>query len=119
MTKEQLSKLTSLRREVTRTKKRLAELKRKASTNSQSITAMQAAENALKNYLDETLKESAALLEYIESINDGSIREIFMLRYYDGIRPWQKIAFMVGEYDESYVRKKHDSFLKQESGSPR
>ncbi len=119
MTKEQLSRLTSLRREATRTKKRLAELKRKASANQQSILAMQAAENALKKYLDEALQESAALLEYIESIDDSSIREIFMLRYYDGIRPWQKIAFMVGEYDESYVRKKHDAFLKQKSDSPR
>ena len=112
MTKERLSKLSTLKREVQRTKKRLAELKGAASPNVQSKEAIKHAERALEEYLTESSSEAQALLEYIKSIDDTSLREIFMLRYYDGVRSWQRIAFMIGEYDESYVRKKHDRFLK-------
>ena len=112
MTKERLSKLSTLKREVQRTKKRLAELKDAASPNVQSKEAIKHAERALEEYLTESSSEAQALLEYIKSIDDTSLREIFMLRYYDGVRSWQRIAFMIGEYDESYVRKKHDRFLK-------
>ena len=112
MTKERLSKLSVLKRETERTKRRIAELKHQASDNRQSKQAMKAAEKSLEKYLDESANESAALLEYIEGIEDCALREIFMLRYYDGVRSWQKIAFMVGEYEESYVRRKHDRYLK-------
>mgnify|MGYP004641125787 CR=1 FL=1 len=42
------------------------------------------------------------------------VRELFMLRYVDGVRSWQRIAFLAGEHDESYVRRKHDWYIKKE-----
>ena len=103
MTKERLSNLSVLRREITRTKKRLAKLPH--SPNSAEHRAK------LEQYLSKAEKEAALLLNYINSIEDFSVKEIFMLRYYDGVRSWQRIAFMVGEHDESYVRRKHNKHL--------
>ena len=68
---------------------------------------------ALEKYLADAENEAKLLLDYINSIEDFSVKEIFMLRYYDGVRPWQKVAFMAGEYDESYVRRKHNKQLRK------
>ena len=111
MTKERLEKLASLRREIARTNERLRELKATRATSARYKAIISSTESALENYLAEAESETSALLEYIESIEDRKMRELFMLRYYDGIRSWQRIAFMVGEYDESYIRKKHNSYL--------
>ncbi len=113
MTKERLEKLASLKREIKRTEARLKEQKALASNYPQHAQAIKATEAALEKYVAEAEGEAAALLEYIEGIDDRDIRELFMLRYYDGIRSWQRIAFMVGEYDESYIRKKHNAYLRK------
>jgi len=49
--------------------------------------------------------------EYINSIDDSETRRIFTLHYINGWS-WQKVAFGVNGYDESYPRKKHDRYLK-------
>lgn len=115
VTKERLSRLSSLRREVTRTKRRLAELaaQREKQQSCAAEAAYTAACGALERYLCEIHTEEVALLGYIQKIEDAELRELFMLRYYDGIRSWQRIAFLAGEHDESYVRRKHNAYLKR------
>ena len=117
VTKERLARLATLRREVTRTKKRLAELeerREKRQTRAVEI-AYTAAHGALERYLCEMHTEEAELLGYIQRIEDAEVRELFMLRYYDDVRSWQHIAFLMGEHDESYVRRKHNAYLKRET----
>ena len=112
MTKSRLDSLRILKREITRTKERLDKLKsvqKITETHSEKITLV---ENALKGYLQDAEKEALELITYIENIQEPKIKEIFMLRYFDGVRSWQKIAFSTGEYDESYVRRLHNAYLK-------
>ena len=115
VTKERLARLATLRREVTRTKKRLAELEeRREKRQTQAVEiAYTAAHGALERYLCEMHTEEAELLGYIQRIEDAEVRELFMLRYYDDVRSWQHIAFLMGEHDESYVRRKHNAYLKR------
>ncbi|MBQ5390203.1 MAG: hypothetical protein IIU58_04770 [Clostridia bacterium] len=119
ITRERLSRLTVLRREVTRTKRRLAQLRNSRDKEIQGKAYEMAYGRALaafERYLTKLQTEEAELLLYIETIEDASMRELLMLRYYDGIRPWQRVAFLMGEHDESYVRRKHDAFWKKVSG---
>lgn len=116
MTAEKLSTLPSLRREISRTKRRLADMARQLekAKGDMALEAAIAAERALlEGYLLSAKREEAELISYIKSIDDAEVREIFMLRYFDGIRSWQRIAFHVGEHDESYVRRKHSKYLKK------
>lgn len=113
MTKERLEKLRSLKREIERTKKRIELLKSDGTKTLKSAKRLKKICDILEYYVDEASKEAKALLEYIMGIEDSTIREIFMLRYYDGIGSWQKIAFEMGEYDESLVRRRHNAYLKK------
>ena len=70
--------------------------------------------DALMDYLRAAEAEEALLIRYIEEIPDSDVRELFMLRYVDGVRSWQRIAFLAGEHDESYVRRKHDRYINKE-----
>ena len=112
MTKEKLEGLRALRREITRTKKRMAKIRQNGLKSKQSAAALTRLDALLKKYYDELCSEAADITEYIKSIEDATVREIFMLRYLDGVNTWQKIAFEMGEYDESFVRKKHNAYLK-------
>ena len=112
MTKSRLDSLRVLKREIVRTKERLDKLKalpKITKTDSERINLI---ENALKGYLHDAEEEALNLVKYIENIPDPKTKEIFMLRYFDGTRSWQKIAFSVGEHDESYVRRLHNAYLK-------
>ena len=113
MTKEKLEGLCSLRREITRTKKRIAKIRQNGLKSRQSSAALAKLELSLEKYYAELCNEAAEITEYIKNIKDATVREIFMLRYLDGIGTWQKIAFEMGEYDESFVRKKHNAYLKK------
>ena len=113
MTATRLSGLHILRREITRTKKRLAALKNQKCQSAPTKRAIKNLEQKLEEYLIKSNEEAAELLNYISSIDDLTVREIFMLRYYDGMRSWQRIAFNVGEHDESFVRRKHNAYLKK------
>lgn len=55
----------------------------------------------------------AEIEAYINRIEDSGIRHIFKLYYIDGFS-WQKVAFEIGGYDESWPRKKHDRYLAAE-----
>lgn len=49
--------------------------------------------------------------KFISEIPDSLTRQIFQLRYIDGLT-WQRIAFKIGKYEESYPRKLiHDKYL--------
>ncbi len=116
MTREKLLSLSSLRREIGRTKRRLATMDRQAerARDDNVLSAAIAAERELLyTYLLKVKKEESELIDYVNSIEDASIREIFMLRYFDGVRTWQRVAFLSGEHDESYVRRKHNDYLKK------
>lgn len=53
--------------------------------------------------------------EFIANIPDSETRRIFSYKYIDGtVKPsWQWIAFKIGKYDESYPRRKHNTYLKK------
>ena len=113
MTKERLEKLPALNREIERISRRITALEDKNSKACRSVKALRTAREALESYTEKANEEAAELVQYIETIEDPGVREIFMLRYYDGIRSWQRIAFLVGEHYESYVRRKHNDYLQR------
>lgn len=116
VTKEQLGKLCSLKREIARAKRRLARLENKLTRGQMDAELYAEAmrtQAALRAYLIGAQTEETRLIRYIDSIPDSDIRELFMLRYVDGIRSWQRIAFLAGEHDESYVRRRHNAYLKK------
>lgn len=128
MTKKELSQLYWLNREIERDKERLRELESAAQPGAQKITGMPsgagvsdkignyAAEIAdLRGIIDANISrcfyELNRLNRYISSIDDSQMRLILSLRYVNGLS-WQQVAFSMGETDESYPRRKHNSFLK-------
>lgn len=128
MTKKELSQLYWLNREIERDKERLRELESAAQPGAQKITGMPsgagvadkignyAAEIAdLKGIIDANISrcfyELNRLNRYIASVDDSQMRLILSLRYVNGLS-WQQVAFSMGETDESYPRRKHNSFLK-------
>jgi len=130
MTKQELSQLYYLNREIEHLKDRITELECIATSSTSRITGMPhatdisdkvgkyAAEIAdLKELLDLNLKkcfyELNRLNRYIESIEDSEMRMILSLRYINGLS-WQQVAFSIGEHDEQYPRRKHNKFLKYE-----
>ena len=116
MDKARLSRLCGLRREITRSRRRIAALESKINRGEADealLAALRDTHAALTDYLHAAQNEEALLIRYIEDIPDSDVRELFMLRYVDGVRSWQRIAFLVGEHDESYVRRKHNRYLKK------
>ena len=119
MDKARLKRLVGLRREITRTRQRIAaaENRLKQAADDAEAAALRALladkRDALMDYLRAAEAEEALLIRYIEEIPDSDVRELFMLRYVDGVRSWQRIAFLAGEHDESYVRRKHDRYIKE------
>lgn len=129
MTKQELSQLYYLNREIVQLQNRISELECLASSCTSKITGMPTtlgvvdklanyvAEIAdLKNLLDLSLKrcfyELNRLNRYIQGIEDSEMRMILSLRYVNGLC-WQQIAFSIGETDEQYPRKKHNKFLEK------
>ena len=120
MDKARRKRLVGLRREITRTRQRIAaaENRLKQAADDAEAAALRALladkRDALMDYLRAAEAEEALLIRYIEEIPDSDVRELFMLRYVDGVRSWQRIAFLAGEHDESYVRRKHDRYINKE-----
>ena len=129
MTKKELSQLYYLKKEIKEQQKRLEELETEATSCTSKITGMphgmgindkiskyavQIAD--LKGLLDLNLKkcfyELNCINRFIESVEDSEMRMILTLRYIQNLS-WQKGAFAIGEYDEQYPRRKHNTFLKR------
>jgi hypothetical protein len=127
MTKQELSQLYYLNREIEQLQARINELETIATSCSSQITGMPhgsgisdkigeyAAEIAdLKNLLSLNLQkcfyELNRLNRFINSVEDSEMRQILTYRYISGLT-WQQIAFNIGEHDEQYLRRKHNRFL--------
>ncbi|WP_346920776.1 RNA polymerase subunit sigma-24 [Clostridium sp. UBA7339] len=129
MTKQELSQLYYLNREIEHLKDRITELECIATSSTSRITGMPhatdisdkvgkyAAEIAdLKELLDLNLKkcfyELNRLNRYIESIEDSEMRMILSLRYINGLS-WEQVAASISPYASGEsVRKSHERFLK-------
>ena len=128
MTKNELSQLYDLNREITQQKRRIAELESASTNCNAKITGMPhasgvadkvgeyAAEMAdLKCIIELNMQrcwyELNKLNRYIASVPDSEMRQILSLRYISGLT-WQQVACGLGETDESYPRRKHNAFLK-------
>ena len=66
-------------------------------------------ERRLKRKLDELMDERARIEEYIESIDNATIRMILRLRYINGLG-WNQIGNELG-YSERQVRRKHAQWI--------
>ncbi|MBE7053731.1 MAG: hypothetical protein E7391_05580 [Ruminococcaceae bacterium] len=65
----------------------------------------------IKNRRKKCLLDQRRIENFISTISDSQMRMIISLRYINGLS-WQQVAFEMGEFDESYPRKKHNKFLK-------
>lgn len=127
MTKKELSRLYWLKKEIAWQKQKLKELQARAEkcTPNLAQTPGGGGENAVEKY-SILIAEQRELIEnqtrqavieynriyrYIAGLPDPQIRLIFSLRYLDCLS-WQKIAWRMGESDESYPRRKHNQYLK-------
>lgn len=117
--KRRLSQYRRLLREIQADKLRLSQLAgRLLGANPAGLPA--AGGHALSDYaayrekVEANVARCVALVEelqdFINSIEDSDTRRLFTMRYINGFS-WQKIAFQLGGYDESWPRKKHDRYL--------
>lgn len=68
-------------------------------------------ERKLKRKLDELMDEWARIEEYIESIDNATIRIILRLRHIDGMK-WEQIGREIG-YTERQCRRKYKEFFEK------
>lgn len=131
MTKQELSQLYYLNREIERDKKRIAELEALATGASVQITGMPHAKGETSDKVGKYASEMADLKSiielniqrcwhelnrlnrYIQSIDDVQIRMIFSLRYINGLN-WRQIAYSIGGGNtEASVKMAHKRFLEK------
>ena len=125
MTKEELSKLYHLNREIRQLDDRIKEIEACIGSKAQVITGMprggtfdwtdKMAEMAdmkelIKLKREQCWYELNRLNRYIFSVDDTLIRQILTLRYINGLT-WEQIGFSLN-YSWETVRKKHDTWLK-------
>lgn len=133
MTLKELSQLYYLNREIERDQERLEKLRARASApgapNYDGMPKSPSFENRLERYIAEIvdleaiiqakitqcLHERARLERYIAEISDSLTRQIFQLRFINGLT-WVQIAFSVGGGNtEEGVRKRVYRYLEQEN----
>ena len=130
MTKKELSQLYHLNKEIKQYKKRLTELETivskitagelsdmpKGTTEKDKISKYVAEIADIKKLMELNMEkciyEANRLNRFISSLPDSEIRQILTLRYIKCMT-WQRIAFEIGGYDESYPRIKHNRFLRK------
>ena len=129
ITVKQLSSLRYLKREVNIERERLAYLKASAEYKTSSFDAVPKAKGVTVDrigiyasemaYLKELIADNMhrcicellRLQEFINSITDSDLRQIFYLRYIKG-KSWVSIAFQLELSDEQVARRRHDRFIK-------
>lgn len=133
MTLKELSQLYYLNREIERDQERLEKLRASASApgapNYDGMPKSPSFENRLERYIAEIvdleaiiqakitqcLHERARLERYIAEIPDSLTRQIFQLRFINGLT-WVQIAYSVGGGNtEGGVRKRVYRYLEQEN----
>jgi hypothetical protein len=128
LTKDELSQLDSLRKEIFDLQRRKREAEDRATATTGFLDGMPHASGtsdkvsmfggdaawydmqldlAIRRYAEQFRK----IWMFIEEIQDSQMRMIFRFKYIDGMI-WQKVAFEIGETDESYPRRKHNNYLK-------
>lgn len=129
MTKERLSQLAALNREITLDRQRLNALAARKCAGQVAglphldlignrLPALEASYRLLEEKAVRALQEYNRLLRFIMSVEDAQMRLILSLRYIDGLS-WIQVAFRIGETDESYPRRKHDLFLRKNRSEKR
>lgn len=131
MTKKELSQLYWLNREIEEQQRRLQELESLATSCTSPITGMPKSKGIidklseyvaeiadLKWLIDLNLQkcffELNRLNRFINTVEDSEMRLILSLRYINGLS-WQQIAYSIGEWDEQYPRRKHNTFIKNQN----
>lgn len=133
MTLKELSQLYYLNREIERDQERLEKIRASASApgapNYDGMPKSPSFENRLERYIAEIvdleaiiqakitqcLHERARLERYIAEIPDSLTRQIFQLRFINGLT-WVQIAYSVGGNNtEEGVRKRVYRYLEQEN----
>lgn len=121
MTKNELSQLYYLNREIEQISRRMASLRYrvkfiKSYTNGKCDDAIEKEAEKLTDVLisqqQKCFDEQRRLENFINTVESSEMRSILAYRYINGLS-WQQVAFSIGEHDESYVRKKHDAYLKK------
>ncbi len=135
MTKEELSRLYNLNREIEAYFRKLERLEAAADSCVPILDGMPRARGAsdrvsryaseihdLKALIDcsvqECFCERSHLEHYIQTVKDSEIRMILSLKYINGLS-FRQIAFSLGYREESVPRKKHNEFLKMTEISER
>ena len=128
MTREELSRLYNLNREIEQDKQRLDELRAAATDTSAKITGLPhvgsiADKTALAAEIADTVSiieakqqmcvaEYNRLCRYIASIDDSLMRQIISLRFINGLS-WRQVAYHVGGNNtEESVRQAFSRFMK-------
>jgi hypothetical protein len=130
VTKQELSQLYYLNREIEYLQNRIKELDYESTLRAHNITGMPKETDIkdvvgdsvvevldLKKLLKEKEKKCFEELKkiniYINSVDDSQMRLILALRYINRLS-WQQIAFSIGINGDGITeRKKHDKFLKK------
>ena len=69
-------------------------------------------ENKLQEFYDKLFEEQNQIEDYIETIPQSNIRQIFRYRYIDGFS-WNQIQILMEYKHEDTARRKHDRFLEK------
>ncbi len=129
LTKKELSELYWLNREIEEEQRKLNELKAAATDCTAKITGLPHVSGThdkigdlsiliaeqrdlIELKIRQSIIEYDRLNRYIKDVSDAQMRMILSLRYINGLT-WQQIAEKIGEKDESYPRRKHNTFLKK------
>ncbi|QHI71478.1 DUF1492 domain-containing protein [Aminipila terrae] len=126
MTKKELSQLYDLNREIEQQQNRLGELESVLQGKSVRVAGIPLSldkevsgckseildlKELISLNMEKCWHEIKKINRFIDSVEDSKMRQILRLRYINGLT-WQQIAFSIGEFDESYPRQKHNTFLK-------
>ena len=136
MTLKELSQLYWLNREIEQDKKRLEELRAQSSISAAKLTGMPRSgavegssidryiaeivdlEAIISAKLIQCLHERNRLERYIADIPDSLTRQIFTLRFINGLS-WLQVAYSVGGNTESSVRMLCTRYIEQENKKER
>ncbi len=76
----------------------------------QKLAELQKKKALMESKRVELLKMENKAEEYIQSIQDSSLRRIIRFRYIDDLS-WQQVAFRMGRYSADSCRKKAERFM--------
>ncbi len=138
MTREELSVLGKITKEIEQLKRELENVDHADAFGSDSVTGsdtefpytqhqimitgydysiyaskVKRIQNRLNRKLQELMDEKDRITEYIYSLNDSDLRQILMYKYVNGLT-WSEIGANMN-YDESTVRKKHNKWFAENS----